>query len=320
MEFRAPRVFTVTLKKILTIGLALFSLTTLTASPTHAQYLPDNDLDREDARIVALGLSNMDEAQFNAVIDEALSFYQPLAASWGATLSVSRLWSDSKVNAAASQQGTRWLVQMYGGMARRPEISRDSFQLVLCHELGHHFGGFVFYPQDNPLMRAWMSNEGQSDYFAAQSCARELWHSQTETNAKFRTIIKPEGKALCDQAWNTTEQRDLCYRVSQAGMELATLMQVLRKETTPPAYDSPDKNEVTKMFHSHPGTQCRLDTTVAAATCLAYFDPNLIPGKEIWDGRNSESAERLAARGSCMKTSGFEHGRRPRCWFLPTIE
>ena len=71
------------------------------------------------------------------------------------------------VNANASQRGRTWIVNMYGGLARRPEITPDGFAMVLCHELGHHMGGF-------PFVSGWAANEGQSDLFATLSCGRIL--------------------------------------------------------------------------------------------------------------------------------------------------
>ena len=47
-------------------------------------------------------------------------------------------WKNDTVNANAQQRGRNWIVNMYGGLARRPEIFFRRFAMVLCHELGHH--------------------------------------------------------------------------------------------------------------------------------------------------------------------------------------
>ena len=49
----------------------------------------------------------------------------------------------------------KWVVAMFGGLARRPEVTKDAFQFVVCHEVGHHLAGW-------PFAYDWASNEGQS--------------------------------------------------------------------------------------------------------------------------------------------------------------
>jgi hypothetical protein len=43
--------------------------------------------------------SHIDEVTFNAIIDRAVSLYSPIVAAHGATLDVSRNWTDATVNA-----------------------------------------------------------------------------------------------------------------------------------------------------------------------------------------------------------------------------
>ena len=75
-------------------------------------------------------------------------------------------------------------------------MTPDGFALVLCHELGHHLAG-------NPRVQAWAANEGQSDYFSTQSCARELWSGETAENAKAAlTVPKTPKDALQRRAAN----------------------------------------------------------------------------------------------------------------------
>ena len=73
-------------------------------------------------------------------------------------------------------------VIMFGGLARRPEITADGFLLVVCHELGHHLAGY-------PFIDDWAANEGQADYFATQSCTKNIWQNDNETNSTFRVRV-----------------------------------------------------------------------------------------------------------------------------------
>src|SRR6478609_3194601 len=177
------------------ITFAALSGLVLSAAVAKADFLPPNDLWKEDGLLSAAGGISQDE--FNAVIDEAEAYYKPIVSGFGGSLKVNRLWSDSTVNASATQSGSSWQVNMYGGLARRPEVTRDGFALVLCHEIGHHLGGY-------PYSSAWAANEGESDYFATLACGRQLWADQPDVNADFRDTVESIPKALCDKAWKTT--------------------------------------------------------------------------------------------------------------------
>ena len=159
-----------------------------TAKGLHKTFLPPNQLhlmDRFD------GSSNIDQALFEQISDEAINFFQTYANLHKGKLTVNKLWDDSTVNASAEQDeaGTDWTVNMYGGLARRLEVTPDGFRLVVCHELGHHFGGFAYY-SDTP----WAAAEGQSDYFATQACAKAMWADQAEENAKHRDKVAASAK------------------------------------------------------------------------------------------------------------------------------
>lgn len=275
----------------------------MSANLATASILPPNDLHLQDT----IFNSNITEEDFNEVITKAEAIYAPLIRdAFGGRLNVNRLWSNSTVNASASQFGGSWTVNMYGGLARRPEVTLDGFTLVLCHELGHHLGGY-------PFSSSWAANEGQSDYFATQSCARQLWVEDFELNESFKDQIPETPKAACEKAWTNDIDRALCYRTMAAGKSLADLFASLRN--TQVSFDTPDLSEVRNTDNSHPDGQCRLDTYVAGALCTIDFDKELIPGKGFGRNRNSAQAEEEAISVSCATQSGFDFGTRPSCWF-----
>src|SRR5262249_31482712 len=89
------------------------------ARNAHASILPENTLAAQDG----LFQSNMTEAEFNEIIDHVVEIWKPLAAIHGATLEVVKNWNDPTVNAYAQENGNHWLVTMFGGLARREEIT-----------------------------------------------------------------------------------------------------------------------------------------------------------------------------------------------------
>ena len=205
---------------------------------------------------------------------------------------------------------------MFGGLARRPEVTPDGFALVLCHELGHHLGGYVM-ASDSDM--DWASNEGQSDYFATEACAKEIWKNDLEENAKHRALVLPFAKSLCDKNYQQQIERDLCYRSSNAGLSLASLLATLRNSELP-KFETPSRDVVQKTIDEHPEAQCRLDTYMAGAVCTVPFERSIIPGKGLAQGGASLEAEMFAGQSSCMARDGWVSAQRPRCWFKPYFE
>lgn len=281
----------------------------LGGSAAYADFLPPNHLDRQD-NMRTKRAGTMSQATFNAVIDEAVAYYGPnLKTNFGSTFVVNRKWTDSTVNANATQFLSTWTVNMYGGLARRPETTRDGFALVLCHEIGHHLGGY-------PFVSSWAADEGQADYFATLSCAHDLWKDQTATNALSRNIIQEYPKSLCDAAWTNEADQNLCYRTMLGGKSLANLLSALGG--TVAQYETPDASIVPRTNHAHPEGQCRLDTYIAGALCPQQFDASVIPGKDFGSKRNSASAETASGKYTCLQQD-FNTGSRPLCWFKPLL-
>ena len=280
------------------VSLACSSVLVLLSTLALGDFLPPNDLHLEDNLFFDGGVT---EEEFHEAIDEAEEYYADVVASQGGRLAFNRNWKSSTVNASASQFFGTWNVNMYGGLARRPEVTKDGFALVVCHELGHHLGGF-------PFTSSWAANEGQSDYFATLSCARELWSDDIEVNELAADLIPDYPKALCDERYfaDGQDRMNLCYRSMLAGNSLANLLGALRKVSVD--WETPDPKTVKRTSHSHPAAQCRLDTYMAGALCDSEFDPNIIP-----------RSEKVAASGSCHIVNGDEDGLRPRCWFSPKL-
>ena len=140
--------------KQLTFFLFAF-LTTLSAFAN--SFFPENDLWKEDD--LYKRNANVTEEMFNKIIDVADSIYQPIAKQNNERLTINRRWTDATVNANASRFFGQVTVNMFGGLARRDEITPEGFALVLCHELGHAYGG-------TPYINTWnqMSAEGQADF------------------------------------------------------------------------------------------------------------------------------------------------------------
>jgi hypothetical protein len=279
-----------------------------------ATILPPNELWRQDNVLAATGVT---EQQFNAVLNLIELRYRPFFLFFNARLVLNRFWTDPTVNAFARRSGNNWIVDMYGGLARRPEITPDGFLLVACHEIGHHLGGYPFYPAG---FIDWAAAEGQADTYAVQACARFIWRLDA-LNAVIAMTAPQSVRDQCAVAWTTTADRNLCARIALAGKSLADLFGSLEGRTV--NYETPDTRVVSQTITSHPAAQCRLDTYLAGSSCGVFFNFDIIPGIGDPIGQNSVHAEFTAATTSCLPVSailgvpGYNGFDRPRCWFAP---
>lgn len=213
------------------------------------QIFPKNDLWKQDC----LTKDSSREEMFNNVIDAAYEIYLPIAEKFGdKKLVINRKWDDPTVNANCSRLWGKVTINMYGGLARRPEINAEGFALVLCHELSHAYGG-------KPYISSWrkLSAEGQADYMGAKFCLhRILKKLNLEDDLESSDYIKE----VCLNSFNTSERSVLCEQSLIGGISLGKLLATLTNQKIP-QYETPDPTIVDSTLTSYPDTiQCRLDT------------------------------------------------------------
>ena len=221
------------------------------------KFLPDNDLWKEDS---LYGDRSYDrQKMFNDIIDAGQALYNPVAQQNDETLTIKKLWDDPTVN-ASTQRLWGVTIKMYGGLARREEINPEGFALVLCHELGHAYGGIPYISAYNEL-----SAEGQSDYYSAGVCAKELL-KKLEFEQSLSTITQYM-LTSCGSRYSG-EMYSICVRTLNGGQSLGNLLAVIKKEAIP-NYETPDTTVVSTTALSYPKkVQCRLDTYFRGALNL----------------------------------------------------
>lgn len=256
-------------------------------------FMEENDLHLQDS----LYGNDITEEKFDDIIDMMQEVFEPISEKTGMDLDIAGYWNSSTVNAYASQRGNTRYVRIYGGLARRPEITEDGLTLVICHELGHHLGGFPQYTD-----YVWAANEGQSDFYSTIACARKVW-SQVQ-NRKVMLHVLPEVREICNEVWYSFNNRNLCYRTLMGAKSLADLLASLHGVTVD--FSKKDGKIVNETYEKHPRPQCRLDTYVAGALCEAKWDHTLIP-----------KTEREADWVSCPE-SKYQYGAKPKCWYAPS--
>lgn len=130
-----------------------------------------------------------------------------------------------RVNAEIKNVGEQLVLELYGGMLSHPKMNENSFRLLLCHELGHYFGGAPLKSRTG-----WSSTEGQADYYSGNQCAR---------------FLSMDESSFIEGAIDLT----------------AIYAEVMRE--APPKLDQCDERQVDRTNYGYPSVQCRLQTILA---------------------------------------------------------
>lgn len=254
----------------------------------------DNDLYIPVGKSMSSGVT---EEQFKAIINEAATIYAPEVARRGAQLKIRYNWTDGTVNAQAVPEGRNWVIKLFGGMARHPEMTADGYALVVCHELGHHLGGAPKKVQG----RSWATSEGQADYFATLKCLRRMFLNDDNLAVLRGKQYPKQLLDSCKAAWPSAQDYYICVRSGMAGMSVAKVFQSIRVAAVAPSFATPDRNTVAASSDDHPAYQCRLDTFFQGAICQV---------DEALEVSNTNERQ-----GVCHPANGHRTGNRPGCWY-----
>lgn len=242
--------------------------------------------------------NDMTQAEFKTLISDFEKFFgSAIERDTNHELIVIGSWQSNTVNAFAEQERKKYYVTVYGGLARHPAITADGLTATLCHELGHHFGG---YPKKST--NKWSSAEGQADYYTSAKCLRRIWEKADNINVVSRLEVPVALKAACAQTYTKAQDQALCQRMAIAGRSVALMIQDLDQDSLTPQFETPEREMARVMNFMHPFSQCRLDTFFQGAICK-------VPESVEFDN-DDETV------GSCHARNGDTKGLRPGCWFV----
>lgn len=243
--------------------------------------------------------NSMTQQEFKSTLKYFESFFSPMVdRDHNAELIVIGSWASNTVNAYAEQESKKVMITVYGGLARHQAITNDGLVATLCHELGHHFGG---YPKKNS--NKWSSAEGQADYYATMKCLRRIWEKADNKAALSNFVVPEKLKSECSLTYQLESEQYLCQRMGLAGRSVSLMIQDLDHDSIEPKFETPDDLVVRAMNYMHPYAQCRLDT---------YFNGAICHVSESVEFDDDEETV-----GACHVKNGDTRGLRPRCWYLP---
>lgn len=291
----------------------VFSLSFFISSFNHvhtSNCFPENDLSFPADAKNAGGIT---KAEFDQTLDEFEAVMNlEVSRVDSARLEVERRWDTPDVNAVAYQSGIYRHIVMYGGLARHPDTTVDSFRLVACHELGHHLGGAPKKAGGFWGGAAWASNEGQADYYASLKCFRRLVIEGRQLNldvkgpdlSKYPASELNIAKTECNKSFTRADDIEICVRATMGGYAIGRMFASFSSMPAPVSLATPNPTVVTRTNDNHPESQCRMDTYYQGAICDVSYRA---------DVSNSNGNY-----GTCNEKDNHKRGLRPNCWFRPS--
>ena len=229
------------------------------------------------------------------------NLYSPVVKSAGGEFHLLVYWDRNTVGGSAHRDDwKKYVVGVDRGLLLAPRLTSDSLKMLICHEMGHLFGGQPLRPApvgwEGPLDESGLSllsAEGQADYYASSVCFRRLVGGEDHRESLKGRQIPQRLLQQCGAAWgDQTPASFLCLRTAVAGLDFLNLVKEF-----PISLSDRDETVVEKtLIGEYPSRQCRLDTLKAGALCRAKAPLDFV--------RKDKSAEGCA-RGP---------GARPACW------
>lgn len=249
--------------------------------------------------------SETTEADFNQIIDEIVDIYQPVFKEQGLSLVADKMWLSDVLNAFAHREKNIAFITMHGGLARNTYMSNDSLAFVVCHEIGHHQGGYPYYG-DEYGPPDWASVEGQADHFAANKCLKQYFAGK-DNQAYVARLENIEPKLIenCHTNYNDQEEIAICIRTTLASKGFASFQASVTSQKFPTLsvkLKPFNRSYRDGVLDRHPLAACRYQTVNAGVLCPKNFD---LPS--IFLGAND---------GYCIRGED-EIGFRHECWFNP---
>lgn len=182
----------------------------------------------------------LSKKRFYSVISLMKATYEPLAQQHGRKLEFLASYEENWAQAFSRRWETDQII-VFGGIAGIPGMTEDSLALILCHELGHLYGGVPYSDVYNQL-----AVEGQADYWATLFCFSEV-------------VAKLPNRIPLSSSLSSCRNNIQCARTLDASLVMTAFF-ADNRSLPHPSLETPDISVVTEVLMTHPSPQCRLDT------------------------------------------------------------
>jgi hypothetical protein len=171
------------------------------------------------------------------------------------TLQFSFQSEDSSLDAWTTRKGNVATIFITEGLMSFSTLTRDGLALLVCHEVGHYFGGFPYRDVD-------FSVEGQADLYATGVCLKRVL-GELEINFPSPRDVPKEFRRKCHKRYQQKENRGICEQSLLAAYQIYGIFQLTanhpRNEEA--AFASERGNgETSDYLLGYPSLRCRLKT------------------------------------------------------------
>lgn len=239
--------------------------------------------------------------EVSAIVHRVEAIYAPMVSAENRKFII-KIKKDSPSVAASAERDRdlNYVLSIHSGLLKSPRLTPDSFRVVLCHELGHLFGGMPQRPPpegwDGPVDPEaglmYISGEGQADYYATAVCFRKVTQGEDHRAALRGKTIPAAVRTACPTP--------VCMRAAMASFEFLNLVMDF-----PIFFETPDPHIAPRTFVEYPSRQCRLDTLFRGSLCEMDLSLDLRRAQK-------RECEGSFERPACWLRRDSPHGQAPK--------
>ncbi len=168
------------------------------------------------------------------------------------------------VNAYASFDDNDFpLVSISTGLLKESLIDLDTIALIICHEVGHFYGGSPKQFRGRSTKLSWSSAEGQADFYATAVCAKKIFPLLPKV---VQTKELGESSKVENELLDICKSEE-CLRIGLASYKLASIYAKIKFWDQVISLKNKDRTISNKINRGHPNPQCRFDTMILGVLC-----------------------------------------------------
>lgn len=249
-----------------------------------------------------ISLDSLAQSWKEQIINNAKAIYTPLAIITFNKPLYFKINPSQTIGGSAHHEIDHLAISLDKGLLETSRLTPDGFRMLICHELGHLFGGAprknLPLEWDGPSAHdglSFMTSEGQADYYASLVCFRKMLELETQDlpQPDYRRAGPRLRKRCEEEAGFKNSELKTCLRTGLAGEDFLKL--TFEFPISCEKFDNSVAPQLIRDFY--PDRQCRLDTIVNGGLCN--------------EGHALVLDFDLMENNSCNQ----EYALRPTCWF-----
>lgn len=143
----------------------------------------------------------------------------------------------------------------FGGIARKPFMTMDGAAMILCHEMGHGFGG-------PPHKHSGATVEGEADYYSTRKCLKKYF-SRHPRELEMQEITQKRLTLCQQQVAKFVDVKECLRGLSAIESRVISFDLIEKVPTSIFAKDDSVATEINLDDYYYPAQQCRVDTLIA---------------------------------------------------------